>query len=534
MGKSFERDEVVACKLYLTGMSRLVHFICYYLDQQFMHDNYCSDEQEFEKKKMLKIPKYFPSVIALPKSIYITDSYRRLAIMILENLQLQSSSSLAIAVTGTPGIGKSCFLPYLALVLNRKFCIVWQVKEDFVLCDTDQKCKMFEKSDMKRDDSIFLSDLNLQYSDVYLRFYFQCRVIFVSSPDVDKLKFRKKFLSHTIYYMPLWTAQEVMDYRKITGHSDLKVPLTFRFARWGGIARILFCDNQTYSDFCKEYERVLRDPNIIKKLCDRCDMNSELDDSESSVRVQWLSHMLPSHDFGCYIYAWPSVEVKFEVFQTVQSLPTQLTFRELLREVSSSLYLGDMYETAVKRRLLYGQKLSLKLYSLDDQETKPFNIVQSIVHVNFGSNLSDEVLENATKKLYIPSAKNQVSFDFVQPPCIFQITTAETHPVKEEGISKIIKCFGGNLDWVLVFLVPLSRKGLKRQRISGYPKMKQFKAFMDYAVNIPNDIEHEYTSLDDIEIFEQSSFFLILPLRLLYQDHIIMLKKEDIATGTVS
>ena len=48
--------------------------------------------------------------------------------------------------------------------------------------------------------------------------------------------------------------------------------------------------------------------------------------------------------------------------------------------------------------------------------------------------------------------------DLVYPPYLLQITTSNTHSVKQSGYSKIKDIFPSVKNWVLVFIVPHKRE----------------------------------------------------------------------------
>lgn len=58
----------------------------------------------------------FLSPFALQREIYITQAYQDLAEIIVARLDEDNTTTpCGIMASGTPGIGKSCFLPFLML-----------------------------------------------------------------------------------------------------------------------------------------------------------------------------------------------------------------------------------------------------------------------------------------------------------------------------------------------------------------------------------------------------------------------------------
>ena len=191
----------------------------------------------------------------LGNSIFIRPCYPELwghISNVIEQTSKQSKRRHRIfryIVMGIPGIGKTTFLYYLLHVLvEQKKCVVF---EDFkgLMFMVQKNGEIFEG---KRGDPVFKAPL----ADSSAYYLFNCGgsigtmtpllesvgavTIAASSPSEDHTKELSK-TRHCVYYMPMWTLDELQLCRV---ECDLPLPqavVADRFAVWGGAARqILF------------------------------------------------------------------------------------------------------------------------------------------------------------------------------------------------------------------------------------------------------------------------------------------------------
>lgn len=383
----------------------------------------------------------FPTTAPLPPALYIPQSYTELSKVIFAELKvgsgMQSMRSLGIMVTGTPGVGKSCFVPFLMIYLVSKgFSVAVQYKLKFYHYCAETKCCTvvnlcndgFDRTNYV--NTVFLSDYNSFTSQFFEDLSYNVRAVFVSSPDPDKLQIIRSFRSRVKYFMPSWTSTELMECRRRIFSDTLNFEqCQQRMERWGGIPRVVLSDERTYKTINKELSDSLKDPSIVKKLIDRCDTSCTLFDDEYARRVQWLTPMEVSADFQYAIYRFPSPSIMFEVWHEVTELPKQMSFREYLRKADSTSLLGNIYETTIRHRTFFpNADITLYLYKLAKTSIADFEASDSI-KLRLSSNVkSFEKVTNIpesqdpTDMLYWPLSQTNESFDFIQPPYIFQIT----------------------------------------------------------------------------------------------------------------
>lgn len=420
-------------------------------------------------------------------------------------------NSLAMILTGTPGIGKSCFIPILLLILLKEFSVALSVGSLFYFTNKTGICRAVTPLEMFKenlhDNTIFITDLIDVDSacSMYGAFGYKCRVILVTSPDSTKLKFGwKNFRDFSIKYMPSWSAKDVLSFTSRINMPSYDVSLQLRFSRWGGIPRIIFSNDKTYRSFCLMFENCLKDPVLVQKICDRCDGNTQhLYDEDFSQRAQWLSLMLVTYNFDNYRYSFLSPSIMYEVYEKVQYLPSQLTLRERIRQCEGGPFLGNLYEDAMRRMFAYSdiEECTLYLISLDDPNNRidQLKIAPSTQYVDFVSGTLDEDFTDPSNVLFFPISKSQVSFDCIQPPYIFQITRQSKHEIKSKGIERALEYFSEHtFEWKIVFLIPLKRQAFGRQVVKNHENIPQYKAFVEYKELIPQNSTVKCTPLHDV------------------------------------
>ena len=136
-------------------------------------------------------------------------------------------------------------------------------------------------------------------------------------------------------------------------------------------------------------------------------------------------------------------------------------------------FLGKVYEHAVKRAIHYTSRIILNMYNLSNQKSAPRRISLSVsitkVHEN---DLNEKFKNELTEHLFWPLSKTQASFDFVQPPYIFQITLSTCHSVKSDELLQLMQCFPSIKQWYLVFIIPFRIAAeFKEQSIFSNPKL---------------------------------------------------------------
>ncbi len=187
----------------------------------------------------ISLPYKFPSPCALPQTIFITKAYHDLAAVIVSRFQyVKDKTSCEIMVSGTPGIGKSCFLTFLMLYLSKSTNVAYKYSSSVYYYDRKSSCcSLFYPFDYNfpgSENCVFLCDVSDTSFPLFTKLSFDCHAVFVSSPDQSKHKILKPFLSKSTYYLPLWTIDEMLNCRKVISHNLDDMEWKLRVERGGG------------------------------------------------------------------------------------------------------------------------------------------------------------------------------------------------------------------------------------------------------------------------------------------------------------
>ncbi|POG82845.1 hypothetical protein GLOIN_2v1469707 [Rhizophagus irregularis DAOM 181602=DAOM 197198] len=123
--------------------------------------------------------------------------------------------------------------------------------------------------------------------------------------------------------------------------------------------------------------------------------------------------------------------------------------QELLDFVNSSEDLnefgslrGTMFERLAHRKLLRGGKFKVRPIDLYFKRNDPFLVLNNMEKLLFSDidDIGDATNTSGTTKYYIPTQKNNKSFDsFIPTNKFFQMTIAERHPIVKSGLEKYIR-----------------------------------------------------------------------------------------------
>ncbi len=140
-------------------------------------------------------------------------------------------------VSGTPGIGKSCFLTFLMLYLSKSTNVAYKYSSSVYYYDRKSSCcSLFYPFDYNfpgSENCVFLCDVSDTSFPLFTKLSFDCHAVFVSSPDQSKHKILKPFLSKSTYYLPLWTIDEMLNCRKVISHNLDDMEWKLRVERGG-------------------------------------------------------------------------------------------------------------------------------------------------------------------------------------------------------------------------------------------------------------------------------------------------------------
>ncbi len=208
--------------------------------------------------------------------------------------------------------------------------------------------------------------------------------------------------------------------------------------------------------------------------------------------------MIVSFDYLDFEYIWPSTSIMFEVYNASLELPSQLTYREMFRLCEGHTFLGKVYEYAV-RRAVHSSSVVLSLYDLTNEKSSfiELHLSSSVLVTKIDPSDFKKVFNDAPNQhVFWPLSKTQASFDFIQPPYIFQITMSTNHPVISYGLFQVMKCFPSIKKWNLVYVIPFPIAAqFKRQSIIDDPNkplnrsIQQYMAVIDYKESMSSNCQ---------------------------------------------
>jgi hypothetical protein len=339
----------------------------------------------------------------------------------------KGNSFIAIrSVTGTPGVGKSCFLPYELLKDGEKVFV--SVKNSYVYFEGT---KVVENADQSmlvkypdgKEPIIHLCDPLLDK----VKPTSAISILFVS-PDKEKYKGFSSDLLINIF-MPPWHEDELVQCCT-TCYNMKEQEIKELYSKWGGSIRRIKCPPLLQKTYEEMLAKFLGSKNLLDKL--NLVENTYLFYNDGSKNDQWILHR------------WPKLEEKkVDYFSCVFDFPSQYIktkIREALSKYSidwkvsaGPQLLGKLYENEVLVGLF--ERISdpsvkyLKARAVTRDRKKTLVNIPVIRQYIIYSNQS-KIEEAVSGALYIPIEPNKTAVDFVLPPWIFQATISKSHNCK--------------------------------------------------------------------------------------------------------
>ncbi|KAG2766716.1 hypothetical protein Pcac1_g21821 [Phytophthora cactorum] len=188
----------------------------------------------------------FSSLLPLTRrqKLYIRSSYRVIADQAL--LNPDGNMVKYAVVTGTPGVGKSVFVYYVMwrLIKDRKRVLLFEGEGNFYFDGTTMfTCKALpDKSNLQfwSPDLWCLVD-SLDPTSIPGLPYRRCSVLLASTPRRDCIgEFKKLAPTPDVFYMPLWTKEELATIAPMYPHAA--AVWENRFECLGGVPRLVLQD----------------------------------------------------------------------------------------------------------------------------------------------------------------------------------------------------------------------------------------------------------------------------------------------------
>jgi hypothetical protein len=402
-------------------------------------------------------PSFFPEKL---NSLYIRKAYEDLFQIIYDNLNSDNETKERIhrmAITGTPGTGKSVFLFYilwrLANMETTKTVILHREKDHTdIHAFRNDGCWVTQSLPSLREflhdpTTWYLTDALLsQPGDV------AAVTILVSSPD---RKYYSRFLEYSsvplLHYLPIWSLEEL----KLAAESYSKSPekVEERFNKIGGIPRYVL------------EKDVELEPLIDEKMEKLLSSKANLSSAEGS-GTNDISHRLvhfkvdPSNYMKCrLVMASRYVLDKFSDALYDKEEEESRRFSRMVENIPAAASIaGIMFEKHAHRRLSAGGEFLVRSLDDDTEEKR-----------NFPSKLSQRFANLSecmdTTLYYRPRARNFPCIDSLSLGIgYFQMTVSLEHEItwnQMKAIKDVMK-----MD-VFYFVVPHTKyREFKKQKLT--------------------------------------------------------------------
>ena len=429
--------------------------------------------------------------------IYVRQAYKDIADLILEEASKHDDGEeVRMILSGTSGIGKSFFIRLLIWKLlhpphgvDVPDTIVWRNKQagtkgclyhlghfymidDIVKFIASNACG--ELVDKRNAWIIYDGDAP-QDSNI-------CRTLVISSPgnlfkDAPHVKqFRKSAFFRV--YLPVWSLDELlMVATRIHGATEEnRNDIVERYKRFGGVARYVLQDGFTFDDPQKTdpIKEALNPVSVVQAIGEF--QSGQVDNTKSS---GVLVHLIPDENYRQFRYEWGSTYIMEKSFEQLfkiskKNVQTMLvsaeglhtgTFYGILFEPWFHARIADYGYTGRFRKLTTGWALNTAtkkkrgLFGTSKEDINPLDIQEhriprSSAHTFYYKTEIDPDGYN------VPCDPTFASLDSFYPSRgeIYQVTSAERHPIKTENLSFVRPYFAEYLsrnDKVkFIFVVP--------------------------------------------------------------------------------
>ncbi|CAB5193513.1 hypothetical protein RhiirA5_504506 [Rhizophagus irregularis] len=389
------------------------------------------------------------------KVLYVRKSYKYL----YDQLKKKSGYGLKkFLITGTSGIGKSCFLVYVLMqLLCEDVVVIFQPinSQDFY-CFKDQiiTCGTYNDFEylLNLTTTWYLADGITSPKLVY-----GTTVVSLSPNGIAKTEFQEFDKLHPIeYYMGPWTLEELLYCREHAFPLVLKEIVTNLFHKAGGVPRYVLRNVEaSIKDVVGNKEETL-DAEDKKKIEEKAYSHIELaisktdnfdkiikcftEDEKSRVEISnRIIHRWPDDTHRNYHYKWASPYV----FERIQEKLEETAWVDclhkirLMRSPYEASAKGFLFECYVIHLFRTGNQ-KFEVRKLTGEEKDQF-FVHHKPEAGFVRNLSDLLKYSGENIVIVPDKQNFGAVDlFVTPNYIFQVTVSEYHPIKQVELTKVI------------------------------------------------------------------------------------------------
>lgn len=431
-------------------------------------------------------------------SIFVRDSYNDIYNLILQ--KLNTNLSRHHVVTGVPGIGKSTFSLYFLwryLNENPNAPVLCEFNYGIITLLDPQLSQKLSRMDCPLMNYPYLIDFSESSEPLTGLGSFQ--VVF-SSPDESRYKNMMKNLNSSRYIMPVWTIEELNLLRpSFTTISDDIV--NARYDLVGGIPRHCFAHPEKDVQKMVENKILEKGFDLIHQFMTRGFAFLEKDISHLLIH----RHPDPMNGYctenNNLNWATPTI---FQMLFNAWRSTFRVTGANYFNQGPGALGgapAGLLFEKlCLHSDPINGVQDILKLPLAESSLTLRLTIPERRLYDNIGTGLDTEV-----NVLYIPNQKNFESADAfylssTNELIVLQLTVGLHHPVKMNGLNKIVALFAGKLilRHHLVFVVPVNGQLISTQAMHTSdnnvakvktPQVQEFEANqwrLEYHLPVPN------------------------------------------------
>lgn len=379
----------------------------------------------------------------------------------------QEESDNPFILTGTPGIGKSCFAYYLLMELLRsKERIVYQVGPKYWYSDGGEWSEILHKNPfvvlLAHFRGWYICDLYHGRADYAITNL--AKTIIISSPRVKPIKVLLNNCVAQRYFLPVWSDEEMSMFIKMhIGRMD-EQQAARTIEDWGNVPRYLVMKPSDTLD------EIIRTTGSLSSLQDRMyvAMNQDLGMPSK------LIHLFPSSDFKTITPRICSKKAETKIFDRIiindwHSLVEQaFSAAESPFEVAA----GQVFEYVAHELLKKGGKYTL--HSLQSNNgngdmCEELKLETSQSYIEFATKQDEMETWAINLNAYCkPKSKNFPCLDALSLKqsgvlYIFQITRADSHPIKFGPLCKILQALRAKNRFhriCFVFVLPAAYKGL--------------------------------------------------------------------------
>ena len=400
---------------------------------------FCSEVHLDSDTKVLPI-QGAPRTLIVNNSLFIRRAYQQ-----LYNLMFTTYRHEDIIILGSPGIGKTVFLTYILIraIKEQKHEVIIFCKhseDKIVYFDTNNLgYKIVNISDVEHllvsGEALLLIDAAASTTQSYT--VGRCRVIVASSPNIINYKDLLKDCQPVELHMPVWTFEEIISaYTEIPEYKSClcEGKIKARYARFGGIPRVLFANDSYYRTAEKQQEHAINNcaPRTLFNQFSRVDtdrtshyiFHQVVKDDGTYKNFAMLFASQYISDKVCNNIASESEELKW-VMHSARSVPILGSFR------------GYLFEAFVFTGMFAESNNEYNVFDLSTKEEQFFNIEKKS---QFTFDKLDEVQnslepEQISSALLVPYNRSNPTWYSIAPPdSIFQVTVSLKHDLKESGL----------------------------------------------------------------------------------------------------